>query len=62
MVEAVVLWNEPNNLSHWNFHLDPGWKRFSHMVHVRANAIRKANPDLPVMLGECPRATAIFYV
>ena len=29
MLEALVLWNEPNNLSHWNFHLDPEWKRFS---------------------------------
>ena len=23
MVEAVMLWNEPNNLSHWDFNLDP---------------------------------------
>ena len=26
MVEAVMLWNEPNNLSHWNFEIDPGWR------------------------------------
>ena len=24
MVEAVMLWNEPNNLSHWDFKIDPG--------------------------------------
>jgi beta-xylosidase len=51
MVEAVVLWNEPNNLSHWNFQLDPGWTRFADMVKRAAIAIRKVNPDLPIVLG-----------
>jgi beta-xylosidase len=51
MVEACVLWNEPNNLSHWNFHLDPDWKRFSEMVALGAAAIREANPELPIVLG-----------
>ena len=51
MVEAVVLWNEPNNLSHWNFQLDPGWTRFADMVKRAAIAIRKTNPDLPIVLG-----------
>jgi len=51
MVEAVVIWNEPNNLSHWNFHLDPGWERFSEMVKQGASAIRGVNPHLPIVLG-----------
>ena len=51
MVEAVVLWNEPNNLSHWNFHLDPGWLRFSEMVRLGSAAIRSVNPNLPIVLG-----------
>ncbi len=51
MVEAIVLWNEPNNLSHWNFHLDDGWTRFSEMVKMSAMAIRKVNPDLTIVLG-----------
>ena len=25
MIEAVMLWNEPNNKSHWDFELDPDW-------------------------------------
>ena len=24
MIEAAMLWNEPNNLSHWDFEIDPG--------------------------------------
>ena len=51
MVEAFVLWNEPNNLSHWNFHLDPEWTRFSAMVKVASMAIRKVNPSVPIVLG-----------
>ncbi|MEG9438926.1 beta-xylosidase [Edaphobacter sp. HDX4] len=51
MVEAVVLWNEPNNLSHWNFHLDPEWRRYAEMVKMASHAIRSANADLPIVLG-----------
>ena len=51
MVEAIVLWNEPNNLSHWNFKLDPDWSRFADMVKVSAAAIRKVNSSLPIVLG-----------
>jgi beta-xylosidase len=51
MVEAIVLWNEPNNLSHWNFHLDPDWKRFSDMVKAASAKIRSINPSVPIVLG-----------
>ena len=32
MIEAVKLWNEPNNMSHWDFELDEGWRIFSEMT------------------------------
>ena len=51
MIEAIVLWNEPNNLSHWNFHLDRDWSRFADMVRQGSAAIRAVNPDLPIVLG-----------
>ena len=51
MVEGIVLWNEPNNLSHWNFHLDPGWSRFADMVSQTSVAIRHIHPELPIILG-----------
>jgi beta-xylosidase len=51
MVEAVMLWNEPNNLSHWDFKLDPDWKLFAGMVIAAAKAIRRENPELPLVLG-----------
>jgi beta-xylosidase len=51
MVEAVMIWNEPNNMSHWNRDLDPDWNIFSRMVIAASRAIRQANPDLPIVLG-----------
>lgn len=51
MVEAVMLWNEPNNLSHWDFKLDPEWKAFADMAIAAAKAVRRENPELPIVLG-----------
>jgi beta-xylosidase len=51
VVEAVMLWNEPNNLSHWDFELDPGWKTFAGMATLAADAVRAESPHLPRVLG-----------
>jgi beta-xylosidase len=51
MIEAVMLWNEPNNKSHWDFQLDPGWKIFSQMISLGAQAIAAERADLPKVLG-----------
>jgi beta-xylosidase len=46
-----MLWNEPNNLSHWDFELDPGWRMFSEMVKSASAAISAERPGLPRVLG-----------
>jgi beta-xylosidase len=51
MVEAVMLWNEPNNLSHWDFKIDPEWKIFCDMAKAAVRAIRAINPQLKIALG-----------
>ena len=51
MVEAVMLWNEPNNLSHWNFEIDPGWTIYAEMVKLAALAVKAENPQLRRVLG-----------
>ncbi len=51
MIEAVMLWNEPNNLAHWNFALDPDWSIFARMITLASRAIRAQKPDLPIVLG-----------
>ena len=33
VIEAIMLWNEPNNKSHWDFvDCDPDWRIFSNMA------------------------------
>jgi beta-xylosidase len=51
VVEAVMLWNEPNNLSHWDFDIDPGWKTFSSMVKEASAAIAAERPGLRRVMG-----------
>lgn len=51
MIEAVMLWNEPNNLSHWDFNIDPDWRIYSEMVKQAGMAIRAENPALLRVLG-----------
>ena len=52
MIDSVMLWNEPNNKSHWDFeNLDPDWSRFGEMIRLAAEAIHVENPRLTRVLG-----------
>ena len=51
MIEAVMIWNEPNNKSHWDFQLDPDWARFAQMAALAADAIGAELPGLTRVLG-----------
>jgi len=51
MIEAVMFWNEPNNKSHWDFEVDPGWNMFAEMVKLAAGAVRAENAKLLRVLG-----------
>src|SRR5687768_4623573 len=44
MIEAIMFWNEPNNLSHWDFELDPEWKCYASMVRTRGSTQRAPRP------------------
>ena len=51
MIEAVKLWNEPNNVSHWDYELDRGWTVFAEMVSLAADAVAAERPGLTRVLG-----------
>jgi beta-xylosidase len=51
VIEAVMIWNEPNNKSHWNFRIDPDWSRFAQMAKLAGEAIRAESPKLTRVLG-----------
>jgi len=50
-IEAVMLWNEPNNLSHWDREQDLEWQRFGEMVKLASAAIKAERPGLRIVLG-----------
>ena len=51
MIEAAKIWNEPNNKSHWDLELDPGWSKFAEMATLAAKAIAAVRPGLTRVLG-----------
>jgi beta-xylosidase len=51
VVEAVMLWNEPNNKSHWDLELDPGWRIFGEMAAAAGRAIGAERPGLTRVMG-----------
>jgi beta-xylosidase len=51
VVEAVMIWNEPNNLSHWDFQIDPNWRIFSRMLRGAGQAVAAERPGLTRVLG-----------
>lgn len=51
MLDAVMLWNEPNNLSHWDREQDPDWCAFAHMILGACQAIAAERPGMPRVLG-----------
>jgi beta-xylosidase len=60
LIEAVMLWNEPNNLSHWDFGIDPEWKIFSRMARLAGAAVRAERPGLTRVLGGTSPIDASF--
>ncbi|QEH77699.1 beta-xylosidase [Sphingomonas sp. C8-2] len=51
MIEAAMIWNEPNNKSHWDLEIDPDWARYGECVRLAGSAIAAVNPGLPRVLG-----------
>ena len=51
MIEAAMIWNEPNNKSHWDLEADPGWVAFAETCKQAGQAIAAETPGLPRVLG-----------
>ena len=51
MIEAAMIWNEPNNKSHWDLEADPGWTQFARMARLAGEAIAAEKPGLSRVLG-----------
>ncbi len=62
MIEAVMLWNEPNNLSHWDFEIDKDWSAYAQMIKQAAIAIKAESPKLKKVLGGISPIDPAFVV
>lgn len=51
MITSLKIWNEPNNVSHWDFLMDPGWSTFREMVQRTVAAIRTHDTRSQLVLG-----------
>ena len=51
MIEAVMIWNEPNNKSHWDFEIDPDWHLFGDLVKLSSLAISAGTSRVIKVLG-----------
>ncbi|WP_241093360.1 NAD-dependent epimerase/dehydratase family protein [Xanthomonas sp.] len=51
--EWVELWNEPNNLNDWDWHLDHDWQRFSEMIGQAAHWAHQLGKKT-LLGGMCP--------
>jgi beta-xylosidase len=51
VIEAAMVWNEPNNTSHWDFGVDPGWRIFAEMARAAGDAIHAEAPHVKRVLG-----------
>jgi beta-xylosidase len=51
MVEAVMFWNEPNNISHWDAEMDPDWALFARLVACASERVAGEAPGLTRVLG-----------
>lgn len=51
MIEAAMIWNEPNNKSHWDPALDPDWSIYADTVIRAGAAIATINPAVTRVLG-----------
>lgn len=51
MIEAAMIWNEPNNKSHWDPELDPDWTLYGEMAIAASQAIAEEAPGLTRVLG-----------
>ena len=46
-----MFWNEPNNMSHWDFDVDRGWTTFAKMLTAASEATAAERPSLTRVLG-----------
>jgi beta-xylosidase len=51
MMHSAMVWNEPNNKSHWDPEVDPDWVIFAETARLAGEAIRAESSQVTRVLG-----------
>jgi beta-xylosidase len=51
MMEAAMIWNEPNNKSHWDPEIDPDWAIFAQTARLAGQAVHAESARVQRVLG-----------
>ena len=62
MFDAAMIWNEPNNKSHWDPTLDPDWMIFAETARLAGQAIGAERPGLTRVLGGISPIDPVFIM
>lgn len=62
MIDSVMIWNEPNNKSHWDFEIDQNWEMFAEMCRLSGDAIAAENSKVKRVLGGISPIDPAFIV
>jgi beta-xylosidase len=62
VIEAVMIWNEPNNKSHWDPELDPEFSAYAAMTRVASEAIAGEAPQLSIVMGGMSPIDPLFVL
>ncbi len=62
MIEAAMIWNEPNNKSHWDPELDPDFSAFAALARVACEALTAEAPELPIVMGGMSPIDPLFVM
>ncbi|MBO1076862.1 glycoside hydrolase 5 family protein [Roseomonas marmotae] len=62
MMKAAMIWNEPNNKSHWDPEIDPDWSIFADTARLAGEAIRAENSRITRVLGGISPIDPVFIM
>jgi beta-xylosidase len=60
MMTSAMIWNEPNNKSHWDPEVDPDWVIFAETARLAGEAIRTENARVTRVLGGMSPIDPVF--
>jgi beta-xylosidase len=62
MMTSAMIWNEPNNKSHWDPEVDPDWVIFAETARLAGEAVRAESSEVTRVLGGMSPIDPVFIM